>query len=101
MYIYNLTTLVSQNIADQWLEWMQQERIPALLSSGLIEAQNLYHLLDQDDSEGITYVWQIITDSEEKMNQFLTELDPKMQEESVLRWKDSALSFATKMRRVN
>jgi len=101
MYIYNLTTLVSQSIANQWLEWMQSERIPSLLSSGLVEAQNLYHLLDQDDSEGLTYVWQIITDSEENMNRFLNELEPQMQEESILRWRDSALSFASKMRRVN
>ncbi|RBL93632.1 DUF4286 family protein [Chitinophaga flava] len=70
MIIYNVTTKVATDVHLQWLQWMQEEHIPAVLSTGLFSDSRICRLLEQDDSEGPTYVTQFFTDSLEHYQTF-------------------------------
>lgn len=58
MFIYNVTIKVAAPIAEEWLQWMKDEHMPALLATGKFYECRLVRLLEQDDSEGPTYAAQ-------------------------------------------
>ena len=60
MIIYNVTVKVDNSIAGAWLDWMKKEHIPDLMRTGLFLDYRLSKLLEQDETEGITYTVQRI-----------------------------------------
>ncbi|MBC9933611.1 DUF4286 family protein [Chitinophaga qingshengii] len=71
MIIYNVTAKVATDKHSDWLQWMREEQIPAMLSTGLFNDYRMCRLLEQDDTEGPTYVIQYFTSSLEHYNTFL------------------------------
>ncbi|MEL6274757.1 MAG: DUF4286 family protein [Bacteroidota bacterium] len=59
MIIYNTTTKVDHSIHATWLKWMQQEYIPMVMESGYFTDYKLARLLGVDESDGITYAFQL------------------------------------------
>lgn len=55
MIIYNVTVKVATAEAAEWLNWMKNEHLPDVMSTGLFTGYQLMRLLEQDDSEGFTY----------------------------------------------
>lgn len=72
MIIYNVTIKVDNDVADVWVAWMKNEHIADVLSTGLFADARLSRLLEQDDSEGTTYIAQYFADS---MDQYLAYID--------------------------
>src|SRR5829696_4729303 len=59
MIIYNITTLVSWPIHDEWKEWLMNEYIPELLSTKLFSDFQLVRLMEVNEDEGPTYALQL------------------------------------------
>ena len=70
MIIYNVTTKVATDVHFQWLQWMRESYIPAVMATGLFSDYRMSRLLDQDDEDGPTYVVQYFADSLEQYNTF-------------------------------
>lgn len=70
MIIYNVTAKVATDKHSAWLQWMREEHIPAILSTGLFSDYRMCRLLEQDDAEGPTYVIQFFTSSLEHYQTF-------------------------------
>ncbi|WP_158825205.1 DUF4286 family protein [Mucilaginibacter lacusdianchii] len=60
MIIYNETFVVEETIHQEWLQWMQQQHIPAVLATGCFESYKILAVLDSPN-EGVTYCIQYIT----------------------------------------
>ena len=43
--IYNVTVNVSDSRVDEWLSWMRQEHIPAMLGTGLFVSATLVKVI--------------------------------------------------------
>lgn len=71
MIIYNVTIKVDKEIAGEWVHWMQQEHIPDLMKTGLFTGSRLCHLLEQDESDGITYSVQYTCSSMEDYDTYI------------------------------
>ncbi len=97
MIIYNVTVKVSVAIKDRWLEWMKQEHIPAILETGLFHDYRICRLLEQDDSDGPTYVVQFLTDTLENYYTYLQEHSPRFRQQSSDTFGDQFVSFRTVM----
>lgn len=69
MIIYNETFVVEASAETEWLQWMQQEHIPAALATGLFEGHNVLQVLDSPN-EGVTYCIQYLTDDMSKYQLF-------------------------------
>src|SRR4051812_43707164 len=63
MIIYNVTVKVAHPIAAEWLRWMKDEHMPDILATGLFIESRLCRLLEQDETDGITYSAQYMCDS--------------------------------------
>lgn len=55
MIIYNVTIKVEADITDEWVQWMKEEHIPDLESTCLFTECRLCRLLEQDETEGVTF----------------------------------------------
>ena len=69
MIIYNETFIVEESIAPNWLIWIKDNHIPAILGTGFFDSYKVMTVLDSPN-EGITYCFQYYTDSIERYSPF-------------------------------
>ena len=58
MIVYNTTVKIDPSIETEWVLWQKEEHIPGIMLLGLFNEYKFYRLLEQDDSDGITYIIQ-------------------------------------------
>lgn len=101
MIIYNITTLVSWPIHEDWKEWMMNVHIPQLVSTQLFTHHRMVRLLEINEEEGPTYALQLYISNMANFNVYrekhLDEFRKKVQNE----WGDHATSFASLMEVIN
>jgi len=97
MIVFNITVKVHVSILEGWLAWQQQEHIPAILEAGSFDDYKFYRLLDQDESEGPTFVLQFFTGSSEGYRRYILESDPKLQQDALDKWGEGFVAFRTIM----
>ena len=101
MVVYNITTKVSWQIADEWLKWQQEEHIPEMLATLLFADHKIFKLLELEDDEGPTFTIQFFFSSIEKYNEYMHVHAAHLREISIERWRDNCISFRTVMQLVN
>jgi hypothetical protein len=97
MIIYNVTIKVENQIANEWLEWMKQEHIPELMQTGLFIDARLCKLLEQDETEGITYIAQYFCKDIEAYNSYISDHAGRMRDKSFTRFGNKFIAFRTLM----
>ncbi|HEY2726780.1 MAG TPA: DUF4286 family protein [Parafilimonas sp.] len=95
MFIYNLTTNVNWNIHDAWFEWMQQDHMPALIKTNCFVRYQLLKLLEQDETEGPTYVAQYFAESNALYNKFIELYAKDFRKEIEDKWGQNIYAFRT------
>ena len=101
MLIYNVTTKVDQSIADEWVDWMQQVHIPAVMASGYFEKSQLLRLLEVDEEEGPTYAIQYFAESKSLYNLYVDKYADEMRRRSFEKWGDRFIAFRSVMQIVD
>ena len=97
MIIYNVTVKVDNSIAGAWLDWMKKEHIPDLMRTGLFLDYRLSKLLEQDETEGITYTVQYFCESLERYHTYIAEHAQRMRDEGINRFGSAFVAFRTIM----
>lgn len=97
MYIYNITTLVDPAVFEQWLPWMQEVHIPAVMATGCFLRYQFVRLLEVDESHGLTFATQLYAGDRGACDHFATAFEPTLERESQRLWGDKCLSFRTLM----
>jgi len=97
MIIYNVTVKIEKGIMQEWLHWMKQEHIPDLMKTGLFVDYRLCRLLEQDESEGLTYTVQYFCDSMEHYQTYISEHATSMRDKAFKRFGNRFIAFRTVM----
>jgi hypothetical protein len=97
MIIYNVTVKVDKGVAKEWVAWMKKEHIPDLMKTGLFIDYRLCRILEQDESEGITYTAQYFCDNLEHYNTYINEHAQKMRDKGLSRFGSKFVAFRTVM----
>ena len=97
MIIYNVTIKVEQRIADQWLQWLLNDHIPAILKTGCFSSHKVVRLLETDESEGPTYAIQYNADSKADYNRYIEMHATEMRQKSFDKWGNSFIAFRSVM----
>ena len=71
MIIFNDTVIVEEGIHREWLNWMKEVHIPAIMATGYFNSYQILNVIDSPN-EGVTYCIQYYTDSLDKFNHFYT-----------------------------
>jgi len=82
MYIYNETINIEESVHDQWLIWMKQEYIPAMLATGKFLKALMTRVIVEQEVEGITYSVQYTTDSRETLQKYYRENSEKIRSQN-------------------
>jgi hypothetical protein len=101
MIVYNVTTMVNAGRTTEWLEWMRKVHIPELMSTGCFTGFRMMHLLEVDESQGVTYAVQYHCENREDYDRYTERFAPGMRKAAQDRWGDDALSFRTLMEVIN
>lgn len=96
MILYNVTINVDDEVHYKWLEWMQKEHIPHMLSTGLFTGHRMSRLLDVADS-GTTYSIQYSCHSLNEYHTYKEKFADGMQQEGIKRFSDKYTAFRTLM----
>lgn len=94
MYIYNITTNVSEEIKFDWLYWMKQTFIPAMLASGKFKKAVISQVLVEEEMGGVTYSTQYFAENKTIADSFIqNDLGGIMEEHT--KFKGSYVDFST------
>jgi hypothetical protein len=97
MIIYNVTVKLDPSIEKEWVHWMREEHMPKLFDTGLFDSYQLCKLLDQDETDGITYVAQYNCKTMREYEQYISEYAPQMREDGIRKFGDKFIAFRTLM----
>ena len=101
MIVYNITIKIEPGILAEWLQWQLEEHIPDIMSTGKFVEWKMFHLLEQDETEGITYVFQYFAKTAEDYKSYIDNDAPLLRKKALQRWGDQFVAFRTVMRLVN
>lgn len=97
MIVYNSTIKVHPAIEAKWLQWQKEEHIPETMRCGQFTAGHIYRLLDQDDSDGNTYIIQYEARDLAQYQRYLDEFAPALLQKAFDKWGDQFIAFRTIM----
>ena len=97
MIVYNVTAKVDKDAAGAWVKWMSEEHIPQLLDTGLFTETKLCKLLEQDETEGITFVAQYYCKNMEQYNRYIDEYAVIMRGRALQAFGNKFTAFRTLM----
>jgi len=101
MIVYNNTIKVEWPIVEEWLTWQLETHIPEVMFTGLFDDFKIYRLLEQDDSEGPTFVIQYFTSKEENYSRYISEFEMLLQQKAFEKWRNQFVSYSTSMKLVS
>ena len=101
MLVYNLTIKVDHTIADEWLQWQVEAHVPEVMATDLFLKNHSFKLLEQDETDGPTYVFQFVTDSREKYLSYINDYAPSLREKAFLKWGNTFVVFETVLQTVH
>ncbi len=94
MIVYNVTCNVGIQMAEEWLNWMQEEHIPEVMQTGCFTDCKILKLLtDAEDNEGVNYAIQYTADSLEVYQQYRDQFGPILQAKTKEKYGDSVLAY--------
>ena len=96
MIIYNVTTNVDESIHQDWLYWMRNEHIPAVLATGKFIKAIMTRVLVKEDMGGISYSIQYTAKSRDYLERYYQEDAPDLRKETE-RFADKLVSFRTEL----
>jgi hypothetical protein len=101
MIVYNITNKVHPVIETEWVSWQRQEHIPDIMATGQFAEYKFYRLLEQDESDGITYVIQYFSSSIDNYNTYVNEFSEPLRQKAFARWGNRFIAFRTLMQVVD
>ena len=95
MILYNVTVNIDNSVADEWLQWMKEIHVPAVMGTGLFIKNNIFRILADEDSGGKSYSVQYTCESMEKYEQYREKFAAALQAEHANKYKDRFVAFRT------
>lgn len=93
MFVYNITIKINPEIEKEWLQWQYDEHIPDIMSTGLFTEWKMFRLLEQDETEGITYVLQYFAATSDNYQRYIEQHASLLRQKAFQRWGDQFIAF--------
>ncbi|MBB6237138.1 hypothetical protein HDC90_001756 [Pedobacter sp. AK013] len=96
MFLYNVTLILDDAIAEEWLQWMQDVHIPEVMATGMFVSNRLLKVIDSPN-EGVTYCTQYVAETLEQYNKYQEEFAPALQADLNERYKNRFVAYRSLM----
>ncbi|WP_299760247.1 DUF4286 family protein [uncultured Pontibacter sp.] len=78
MILYNETISIDNVVADEWLQWMKEVHIPAVMGTGFFLGNQISRLLHEVANDGTTYAVQYTCHSMNDLEEYQRDHAPKL-----------------------
>ncbi len=96
MLLYNVTIIIEDIIADEWLQYMNEFHIPAVMATGKFVSNRLLKIIDSPN-EGVTFCSQYVTESLFDYEDYQQNHAPMLQADLQQRFKNKFVAFRSLM----
>jgi len=96
MLLYNVTIIIEDAAADEWLQWMQEIHIPEVMATGKFVSNRLLKVLDSPN-EGVTYCVQYVAENLNDYNDYQQIHAPALQADLQSKFENKLVAFRTLM----
>src|ERR1700748_431239 len=96
MLVYNETIIIEENSYLEWLEWMKNIHIPAIMATGYFDSYKILNVVDSPN-EGVTSCVQYYTSTSENFGKFYEEHFNKFQSIHQQRYEHKFVLYNTLM----
>ena len=97
MIIYNVTIKTDLEIAEDWLNWMKSEHLEEMMKTGLFLDYKMHKLLEQDETEGATFVVQYHCESMDQYQEYIDQHAHEMRTKGHQKFGNKFAGFRTIM----
>lgn len=101
MVLYNVTVNIDDDVEQDWVEWMKEEHIPAIMKTGYFTEYRIMRMLSESpDATGNTYAVQYLANTLAEVETYLETDAPKLQKQSIIRYGTKMAAFRTVLEEV-
>lgn len=100
MLLYNVTVGIDKDSESEWLQYMREKHIKAVLDTGLFVSYKLYRVLHDQDDGTISYSVQYFAKTIEDVHQYLETFAPALIEEHRKKFHNRHVAFRTLLEEV-
>ncbi|AGA77525.1 hypothetical protein Echvi_1254 [Echinicola vietnamensis DSM 17526] len=100
MILYNVTVNIDQKVEKEWIKWMKDEHIPAVMATGIFSENKFFRLMHDNEDGGVNYSVQYFTDSMEKIKEYQDKHAKDLQEKFKQRFQDRYAIFRSLLEQV-
>lgn len=93
MIWYNVSIHVQPDIEAEWVQWMQQIHLPAMMATGCFERYEFSRLIDPPGDEYSIYVAQYQAVGMEELNRYYELHSADLRADAINRWENKFLIF--------
>lgn len=94
MILYNVTSSVDPEVAEQWVTYMREEHMPDVMATGFFLKSQLLRLLNEEE-DGFTYAAQYYCISTEQLDEYQRVAAPGLRANLETRFPGQYVSFRT------
>lgn len=92
--IYNTSFIVSEDIEQEWIKFMRDHYL-AIIQEHQLCQDTIFTKVSIDQPDGKTYSLQLIFDSQEQQNDFLTNWLPQIEEKIIQTYANRYVCFSS------
>ena len=96
MLLYNVTLIIEEAAAEEWLQWMTEIHIPEVMATEKFVSNRLLKVLDSPN-EGVTYCAQYVLESEAEYQDYQDNFAPALQADLQAKFENRFVAFRTLM----
>ena len=96
MLLYNVTLIIEEAAAEEWLQWMTAIHIPEVMATGKFVSNRLLKVVDSPN-EGVTYCAQYVLENEEDYQDYQDHYAPALQADLQAKFENRFVAFRTLM----
>ena len=94
MILYNVTSSVDPEVAEEWLTYMRDVHIPDVMATGFFLRSQICRMLNEEDN-GFTYATQYYCLSVEQLEEYQRVAAPGLRADLETRFPGQYVSFRT------
>ena len=100
MISYNITTKVTWDNVDEWIDWQIEEHIPEVMATDLFDDYKMFRLLEEEE-DGATFTIQYFTSIKDRYDQYILQFSKILRDKAFKRWGNKFISHRTLMELVD
>jgi len=95
MILYNETVNIENSVAEEWLQWMKEVHIPAVMETGYFLSNQVARLINEIDNGGTTYAVQYYCRSQVDLEEYQREHAAELESRHLQRYEGKFVVFST------